>query len=92
MASGINTTFRQVGTATGVAVLGAIFATHLHVSSPLGLRAGVVDGLNEILLVAAATATVGAVAVLMLVRRRDFVDPTLQTGISGEREPAGATA
>jgi hypothetical protein len=30
MASGINTTFRQVGTATGVAVLGAIFASHVR--------------------------------------------------------------
>jgi EmrB/QacA subfamily drug resistance transporter len=29
MASGINTTFRQVGTATGVAALGSIFASHI---------------------------------------------------------------
>lgn len=92
MASGINTTLRQVGTATGVAVLGAIFATHLHASSPLELRAGVVDGLNEILLVAAATAAVGAVAAALLVRRRDFVDPTQQTGTSREPEPAEMTA
>ena len=92
MASGINTTLRQVGTATGVAVLGAIFATHLHVASPIELRAGVVDGLNEILLVAAATAAVGAVAAALLIRRRDFVDPAQQTGISREPEPAEATA
>ena len=84
MASGINTTLRQVGTATGVAVLGAIFATHLHVSSPIELRAGVVDGLNEILLVAAATAAVGAVAAALLIRRRDFVDPRLSR--PGSRE------
>jgi EmrB/QacA subfamily drug resistance transporter len=32
MASGINTTFRQVGTATGVAALGAIFASHIRAS------------------------------------------------------------
>ena len=30
MASGVNTTFRQVGTATGVAALGAIFATQVR--------------------------------------------------------------
>jgi hypothetical protein len=29
MASGINTTFRQVGTATGVAALGSVFASHI---------------------------------------------------------------
>ncbi len=92
MASGINTTLRQVGTATGVAVLGAIFATHLHVSSPLELRAGVVDGLNEILLVAAATAAVGAVAALALIRQRDFAAATRETGISRAPEPAEAAA
>jgi predicted MFS family arabinose efflux permease len=30
MASGINSTFRQVGIATGIAVLGAILQTHVH--------------------------------------------------------------
>ena len=30
MASGINTTFRQIGTATGVAALGAVFASHVR--------------------------------------------------------------
>jgi EmrB/QacA subfamily drug resistance transporter len=30
MASGVNTTFRQVGTATGVAALGSIFASHVR--------------------------------------------------------------
>ena len=92
MASGINTTLRQVGTATGVAVLGAIFATHLHVASPIELRAGVVDGLNEILLVAAATAAAGAVAALLLIRQRDFVAPARETGVSRAPEPAQATA
>jgi hypothetical protein len=40
MASGINTTFRQVGIATGIAVFGTLFATRItgHISlatSPL---------------------------------------------------------
>jgi EmrB/QacA subfamily drug resistance transporter len=116
MASGINTTFRQVGTATGVAVLGAIFATHVRSTvtgqldaGELGSRAdgiahaigaggmngvlgqvpanlrpavvhaghsGFVDGLNLILLVGAAVAFAAAVAALVLIRERDFVDAT----------------
>jgi EmrB/QacA subfamily drug resistance transporter len=38
MASGINTTFRQVGTATGVAALGSIFASHIRTSVTAGLH------------------------------------------------------
>jgi EmrB/QacA subfamily drug resistance transporter len=38
MASGINTTFRQVGVATGIAVFGTLFATRL--------TGGIVDGLR----------------------------------------------
>jgi hypothetical protein len=30
MASGVNSTFRQIGIATGIAALGSIFATHVH--------------------------------------------------------------
>jgi predicted MFS family arabinose efflux permease len=76
MASGINTTFRQVGTATGVAALGAIFASNLR--STAG-PAGVVDGLNHVLLIGAGVAFVAAVATLGLIRARDFVE-------SAERE------
>ena len=39
MASGINSTLRQVGVATGVAALGTILATHVH-SSVLGRLSG----------------------------------------------------
>jgi EmrB/QacA subfamily drug resistance transporter len=63
MASGINTTFRQVGTATGVAALGSIFAA----------QAGFVDGLNLVLLVGAVTAFVAGGLTLFLVRERDLV-------------------
>jgi hypothetical protein len=38
MASGINTTFRQVGIATGIAVFGTLFATRLTDSIVSGLR------------------------------------------------------
>lgn len=108
MASGINNTFRQVGIATGVAGLGAIFQSQVAskltqlapgappgfsdaVSSggiqaavqaaPPGSRAHLataadqafISGFNEILLVGAIVALVGAVAGFALVRSRDFV-------------------
>jgi EmrB/QacA subfamily drug resistance transporter len=70
MASGINSTLRQVGIATGVAALGAIFSHH---ANPAARDAqGFVDGLNAILLVGAALALVAAVTSLVLIRRSDF--------------------
>jgi EmrB/QacA subfamily drug resistance transporter len=92
MASGINTTFRQVGTATGVAVLGAIFARHLHVDTPAQLHAGVVDGLNEILLVGAVTAFVAALSTLLLIRERDFVVSAEHQALPRQPEPAPTPA
>src|SRR5919198_1613458 len=108
MASGINNTFRQVGIATGVASLGAIFQSQVSSkltelapqappsfadavssggiqaavqSAPPGSRAQLttaanqafISGFNEILLVGAIVALVGAVAGFALVRSRDFV-------------------
>jgi EmrB/QacA subfamily drug resistance transporter len=69
MASGINNTFRQVGIATGIAGLGAIFQSKVHGAD----KAAFVSGLNAILLVAAFVAFFGAIAGLALVRGRDFV-------------------
>jgi EmrB/QacA subfamily drug resistance transporter len=78
MASGINNTFRQIGIATGIAALGAIFATkvgpqafapHANAAS----RAAFVGGLHDILLVGAVVAACGAVLAVALIRRRDFV-------------------
>jgi predicted MFS family arabinose efflux permease len=63
MASGVNNTFRQVGIATGIAGLGALFQS----------RGSLVDGLNLILLVAAFVAFAGAVLALALVRTSDLV-------------------
>jgi hypothetical protein len=122
MASGINNTFRQVGIATGVAGLGAIFQSQVSsrlaelapqappsfagaVSSggihaavqaaPAGTQAQLtgaanqafISGFNDILLVGAIIALVGAVAGFTLVRGRDFV-----TQPAGEpaTEPAAA--
>jgi predicted MFS family arabinose efflux permease len=69
MASGINNTFRQVGIATGIAGLGAIFQHKIHGTD----RVAFVSAMNTILLVAAIVAFVGAIAGLALVRGRDFV-------------------
>ncbi|MGZ5338192.1 MAG: MFS transporter [Thermoleophilaceae bacterium] len=113
-ASGINSTFRQVGTATGIAGLGAIFQARVAdrladalASTPLpagaedelaaavisggaegvaqaappqardalveAARRAFVDGLDEILVVAAVVAFVGGILAFVLVRGRDFV-------------------
>src|SRR4051812_36231427 len=111
MASGIGSTFRQVGIATGIAALGAVFqhAVAAKTIDALGspprlggdlaatLSSGKVGGvlravpsaqrqhfvdafhtgfagaLNEILVIAAILAFLGAVAGFALVRREDFV-------------------
>jgi EmrB/QacA subfamily drug resistance transporter len=124
MGSGINTTFRQVGIATGIAALGSIFAsavrthvsTGLHAAHQSGghaiasaistgqtkqaiahvapqaratvgevARASFVAGLNEIFLIAAIVAFVGAIAALVLIRSSDFVAQT-------EPQPSGNPA
>src|SRR5579884_3148883 len=63
MASGINNTFRQVGIATGVAGLGAIYQSHHDM----------IAALNAILFVGAFVAFAGAVLGLALVRDEDLV-------------------
>lgn len=86
MASGINATFRQVGIATGVAALGAIFSHHA-VEGARGPQAliGFVDGLNAILLVGGVLAIVAAVLTTVLIRPQDFVPAG-----APEAEPAAA--
>ena len=99
MASGINNTFRQVGIATGIALLGAILESRIRsdlagtVAAPFAKAAAsgqiaagrgtphatelmanaYIAGLNEILLVAAIVAFVGAGLAFVLIRQRDFV-------------------
>jgi EmrB/QacA subfamily drug resistance transporter len=78
MASGINNTFRQIGIATGIAALGAIFASTVdpRAFAPhpgAAARASFVAGLHDILIVGAIVAACGAVLAAALVRRRDFV-------------------
>jgi EmrB/QacA subfamily drug resistance transporter len=86
MASGINATFRQVGIATGVAALGAIFSHHADEAArgPQALQ-GVIDGLNAILLVGGVLALIAAVLTTVLIRPQDFVQAA-----APEPEPVAA--
>jgi EmrB/QacA subfamily drug resistance transporter len=80
MASGLNNTFRQLGIATGIAALGAIFQSKVggntfgdagHLSETA--KSAFVSGLNSILEVGAVVAAIGAVLAALLVRGKDFV-------------------
>jgi EmrB/QacA subfamily drug resistance transporter len=87
MASGINNTFRQVGIATGIAALGAIFQSRMdvHAAGGTAARAAFVSALNEILIVAAVVAFAGAALALVLVHARDFA-----AGAPPDTAPPGA--
>ncbi len=113
MASGINSTFRQVGIATGIAILGALFESAItsklaprlagtavahelpaiahavagggaqavlarvppaeHAAAANAIHVAFAAAMNELFLVGAAVALLGAAAALLLIRRRDFV-------------------
>jgi predicted MFS family arabinose efflux permease len=75
MASGINSTFRQVGIAVSIAALGSIFAH--QTPGP----AGFISSINTLLMIAAVIALVTGLLSLALIRARDFV----QTGAAMPR-------
>ncbi|HEU5062024.1 MAG TPA: MFS transporter [Solirubrobacterales bacterium] len=68
LASGINNTFRQLGIAIGIAGLGAIFEHRFE--GALDPRAGIVDGLQAVLAVAAIVAFLGAILAWPLLGRQ----------------------
>jgi EmrB/QacA subfamily drug resistance transporter len=83
MASGINNTCRQVGIATGIAGLGAIFqhevatkAAQLHSHSPEAAKQAFASGLNEILIVGGIVAAAGALLAFTFVRQADMAQGT----------------
>jgi hypothetical protein len=113
MGSGINSTFRQVGIATGIAAYGAIFQSSLQSKLPGGPPGAVLaaahpgilgpghrtqfltaytDALNELLLIGAAIALVGAICTVVLVRPRDFVAHGAPVPGAGEAAPETARA
>jgi EmrB/QacA subfamily drug resistance transporter len=78
MASGINSTFRQVGIATGIAGLGAVFQHEVGGGSASVFRASrpeFVAALDEILLIAGIVAFAGAALTALLIKKRDFHAP-----------------
>ncbi len=76
MASGMNTTFRQIGVATMVAALGSIFASQMRGTSALTAGAHYASAINTLALVAALLALTAAVASFFLIRQKDFVAHT----------------
>jgi EmrB/QacA subfamily drug resistance transporter len=75
MASGINSTFRQVGIATGVAAWGAIFQSASNSSTGAFVRdrGQFIDGFDRILIIASVVAVAGAILCCVLIRPKDFV-------------------
>jgi len=74
MAGGALNTFRQLGYALGIAVLGTIFASHASTgtsttSAATAARDAVATHLDHVFAVAGGTALAAAAAVLLLVRR-----------------------
>jgi EmrB/QacA subfamily drug resistance transporter len=73
MASGINTTFRQIGVATAVAALGSIFATKLSGATHATLGGQYASALNELGLITGLLALVASVCAFVLIRPKDFI-------------------
>jgi MFS family permease len=75
MASGANNTARQVGIATGIAALGAVFQHDIARGTLVhhAYRVAFTGALTNILEIASAIAFMGAVAGFALVRSKDFV-------------------
>jgi len=98
MASGINTTFRQIGIAVGIAVYGTAFSSQLSSSmreNPAGgTRAAYADALNTLFWISGAVALLGGVAALLLIRSRDFVPhgPAPIPDARGDSSSEGASA
>jgi predicted MFS family arabinose efflux permease len=86
MASGINTTFRQVGIATAIAALGSIFATKLGGASAVTFHARFADAINELLLISGLTAIVAGVLAMVLIRQQDFVTHRAAEGSPAQQE------
>jgi EmrB/QacA subfamily drug resistance transporter len=85
MASGINSTFRQIGIATAVAALGSVFAAHMRHATPATLTAHYASSLNALLLITACVAFVAGALAIVLIRARDFTaaEPAAEPGAAG---------
>jgi len=86
MASGINSTFRQVGIATAVAAYGSIFAHRLADTTAHTLNAHYASAIDELLLIAALIALVTGLISMPLIRPRDYIGHGAPAG--SESKPA----
>jgi EmrB/QacA subfamily drug resistance transporter len=91
MASGINTTFRQIGIATAIAALGSILASKLRGTAVTTVAAHYATALNELLLISAILALATGPAAILLVRQKDFAHHRAPAG-DPAREQALPTA
>lgn len=66
MAAGINTTFRQIGVALGIAAYGTMFSATLRNHTADGVRAAYAIAMNDLLLAAGLLALVGAATSFLL--------------------------
>ena len=73
--SGVLNTFRQVGGALGIAVMGAIVAGYVDLSGGRPDPAAFVDGFQTALLVSAGFALLGSAVAASSVRRHRHMDP-----------------
>lgn len=73
--SGVLNTFRQVGGALGIAVMGAIVAAYVDLSGGRPDPAAFVDGFQTALLVSAGFAFLGSAVAASTVRRHRHMDP-----------------
>jgi EmrB/QacA subfamily drug resistance transporter len=69
MAGGALNTFRQLGYALGIAVLGTVFAHQAKSTSASGARQAVATGLDHVFALAGSMTLVAAIVVLLFVRR-----------------------
>ncbi|WP_310725753.1 MFS transporter [Streptomyces sp. N2A] len=105
MASGAVNTFRQLGYALGIAVLGTVFADALHgvrgsaahpAASRQAVNAAYVSGLRDIVVISGLVAVAAGLLVLAIVRQRRAADGADGSGPGGKGEdgsgPGGGDA
>lgn len=90
MASGANTTFRQIGVAVGIAAYGSMFSSAMRhgAAQGWGLRSSYAHGLNELFVVSGCLAVAGGLVSIALIRSRDFAPQTRVE--DDERAPVAA--
>ena len=77
LASGVNNTFRQLGIAAGIAVLGAVFDA--RVRGTADVHAGFASGLDAVFLIGAVVALAAVPVALLTLGRASIAAPDSQT-------------